>query len=155
MASLPPCGIYRTTAPVANVDEGQLVYFHNHGDPGPGIYLPEAWEGNFAIFAENGTTLEDPADAKYLEPLAEEGFYRVVTPFYCCEDQCREFEKDLLVQLGYDEVATPIVFVPELVLGAFAIPEEGVAIDPKTVSNLAPLKVVFGDDEIPEDAMLH
>ncbi|MEZ4288493.1 MAG: hypothetical protein R3A47_10190 [Polyangiales bacterium] len=137
MKSLPPCGIYRTTAPIADVDEGLLVYFHNHGDPGPGIYLPDGWEGNFAIFAESGTTLEDPRDARYLEPLAEEGFYRVLKPFFCCEEKCREFEAELLVQLGYDEEATPIIFVPEVVAGVFGLPEERCRDpDPKMVRHL-------------------
>jgi hypothetical protein len=38
MADLPPCGIYRTSQPLGDhVPAGQLVFFHNHGDPGPGI----------------------------------------------------------------------------------------------------------------------
>lgn len=37
-----PCGLYRTTRPIPDaVPAGVLVYYHNHGDPGPGVYLPD------------------------------------------------------------------------------------------------------------------
>ena len=40
---LPPCGLYRTVKPIGSIEAGRLVYFHNHGDPGPGLYFPESW----------------------------------------------------------------------------------------------------------------
>ena len=36
-----------------------MVYFHNHGNPGPGVYLPESWEHNRAKFSPQGITLPD------------------------------------------------------------------------------------------------
>ena len=57
---LPPCGIYRTLAQVGDVPAGRLVYFHNHGDPGPGVYLPERWSANRAHFQARGHVLATP-----------------------------------------------------------------------------------------------
>lgn len=140
-SDLPPCGLYRTTAAIGDVPADRLVLFHNHGDPGPGVYLPTGWSGNRARFAEQGTTLPDPSSAATLEPLAPEGLYRVAAPFTCCEKNCRTFETDMLVQLGYDGAAHPIVFVPEWTSGAIAIPERGTRIDRERTTHLAPLKV--------------
>jgi hypothetical protein len=120
---------------------GRLVLFHNHGDPGPGVYLPTAWKGNRAQFSERGTPLPDPALASSLEPLASEGLYRVVSPFTCCEKNCRTFETDTLVQLGYDAEAHAIVFLPEWVEGAIAIPQRGTRIDRANTTHLALVKV--------------
>ena len=50
----PPCGLYRTVADVGEIQAGRLVYFHNHGDPGPGIFLPSSWHGNRARFEGTG-----------------------------------------------------------------------------------------------------
>ena len=99
---------------------GRLVYFHNHGAPGPGIYLPERWRNNRAVFAPRGSTLADPGDAALLQPLLAEGLYRVLEPFTCCEKRCRTYARELLVQLGYDGEANPIVFVPEWTDDVFA-----------------------------------
>ena len=57
--SLPECGLYRTTASIGRVAANHLVYFHNHGNPGPGVYLPESWEHNRAKFSPQGITLPD------------------------------------------------------------------------------------------------
>lgn len=138
---LPPCGLYRTVAPVGTIPEGRLVYFHNHGDPGPGLYLPESWKGNRARFGDKGTLLPDPSDASALEPLEPEGFYRVVEAFHCCEKRCRLFEPEWLVQLGYDGGGTPILFVPELVDGAVALPDRGTRIDRDRLSRMARLRI--------------
>ncbi len=137
----PPCGIYRTKDAIGEVPAGRLVYFHNHGDPGPGIYLPSGWKGNKARFHERGHTLPDLETADSLVRLASEGFYRVVEPFFCCEKECRRFETDHLVQLGYDAAATPILFTPEMVDGAMALPEHGARIDAVCIDSLAPLRV--------------
>ncbi len=141
--ALPPCGLYRTTVAIGEVAAHRLVYFHNHGDPGPGLYLPEGWDANRARFPPRGFTLPAPveAHAATLAPLAPEGFYRVVRPFFCCEKRCREFEPDLLVQLGYNGAAEPILFVPEREKLGVAIPTQGSALDAKALANLAPLKL--------------
>jgi hypothetical protein len=138
---LPPCGLYRTTGQVGPIPAGRLVYFHNHGDPGPGLYLPASWHRNRMRLEERGTLLPSPQDVRLLEPLPPEGFYRVTTPFHCCAQRCRLFEADLLVQLGYDAAGQAIVFVPEIVDGMLAAPEQGSRIDHDQLPNLKLLKV--------------
>lgn len=143
---LPPCGIYRTTIAIGSVPEGRLVMFHNHGDPGPGIYLPEAWDRNRARFAPSGETL-DPVDlATTLEPLPAQGLYRVTESFTCCEKNCRTFEPNLLVQLGYNGEAEPILFVPEWTPSGLAFPEVGQPLDEERLARLAPLMVAESSD---------
>ncbi|MGB5809366.1 MAG: hypothetical protein WBG86_02475 [Polyangiales bacterium] len=138
---LPKCGLYRTTATLGSVPAGRLVYFHNHGDPGPGVYLPKAWRHNRAEFDTQGHTLSDPSMATGLEPLSPEGFYQVVEAFHCCEKQCRRFEANALLQLGYNAEADPILFVPELVDSMLAIPAQGWKTGEATIRNLRQLHV--------------
>ena len=71
-----------------------------------------------------------------------EGFYRVREPFTCCEKRCRLYEADLLVQLGYDSGAQPLLFVPEWTDAGLAISEMGLRTDEDRLVRLAPLKVV-------------
>lgn len=138
---LPPCGLYRTTAPVGSIPEGRLVYFHNHGEPGPGLYLPSGWKANQVELQPRGVLLPSPDDVRLLEPLPAEGFYRVTRSFYCCDKHCRSFEPDLLLQLGYNASGDAILFAPELVDGMLAIPSQGSRIDPINFANLEMLKV--------------
>jgi len=140
-SALPPCGLYRTTQPLEGLPPGRLVYFHNHGNPGPGIYLPEGWAHNRANFSGKGVPIPATWWAGTLEPLAPEGFYRVREVFHCCDKHCVEFQADQLVQLGYNGEAEPIVFVPELRPEGFVLPTTGVRIDAGRVHNLAPLKI--------------
>lgn len=138
---LPPCGLYRTLAPVGAIPAGRLVFFHNHGEPGPGLYLPAGWKRNRVELEKRGTVLPSPEDLRHLEPLPAEGFYRVVEAFDCCEKKCRRFESEMLVELGYNTAAQPIVFVPELVDGMLAVPERGSMIDAPNLARLRALIV--------------
>ncbi len=139
---LPPCGVYRTSARIGAIPAGKLVYFHNHGDPGPGIYLPTEWTNNRAEFAESGHTMEKPdQESAALQALPTEGLYRVTKEFFCCDMKCHNFEIDLLVQLGYDGDANTLLFEPEWIDGVFEFPDEGTRIDEDKVHMLAPLKV--------------
>lgn len=142
MPTLPRCGLYRTTSPLGDhVPAGRLVYFHDHGDPGAGVYLPRGWSLNRAQWHERGHTV--PAEwAATLAPLAPEGLYRVRARFTCCAQACRTYEPDLLVQLGYNAEAGALLFLPEWTASGLAIPELGVAIDADRVRLLAPLHVV-------------
>lgn len=133
--------MYRTRDAIGSVPAGRLVYFHNHGNPGAGIYLPERWEGNRARFSAKGHTLPNEASAAALEPLATEGFYCVTEAFHCCDKKCRLFEASLLVQLGYDGNAQPILFVPELEGAKMALPERGVRIEASCIEKMVPLLV--------------
>jgi hypothetical protein len=140
--NLPPCGLYRTTAPVAGIPAGRLVYFHNHGDPGPGLYLPEGWSHNRMQVSKQGRTLQQPEDdVRLLEPLPPEGFYRVTEAFHCCEKKCRLFEPEMLLQLGYNAAGEAIAFVPELVDGMLAVPTRGSRVDPEVFDKLKQLRV--------------
>lgn len=138
---LPPCGLYRTTEPIGNVPAHRLVYFHNHGDPGPGVYVPESWSVNRAQFSKSGTTLPDENLAFTLEPLQAEGLYRVKSPITCCDKQCRTYPAELLVQLGYNAQGEPILFVPQWTGTGLAFPEMGNKLDSDRLAELAPLKV--------------
>ncbi|MFN7132629.1 MAG: hypothetical protein ACK4N5_11150 [Myxococcales bacterium] len=141
MSAFPACGIYRTGQPLGEIPAGRLVYFHNHGDPGPGIYLPKGWQLNRAQWHAGGTTVPDAAWASTLQPLAPEGFYRVETPFTCCEKNCRTYEKELLVQLGYNGEGEAILFVPEWTPSGLAIPVTGNMISQALTKRLVPLRV--------------
>ncbi|MBZ0118953.1 MAG: hypothetical protein K8H88_18290 [Sandaracinaceae bacterium] len=145
MSELPPCGLYVTRAPIGSIPAGRLVYFHNHGDPGPGLYLPASWRGNRARFDPKGQLLGDLRNADHLAPLPREGFYRVVEPFHCCEKRCREFRAGDLVQLGYDASARSILFVPEIVDGELRVPERGSRVDPERM-RVEPLNVPIRGD---------
>jgi hypothetical protein len=138
---LPPCGLYRTRAAIGAIPTGRLVFFHNHGDPGPGLYLPSGWKRNRVELQQRGQTLEDLDLLKHLEPLPPEGLYRVIEPFFCCERKCREFETEALVELGYNGDGEPILFLPELVDGMLAIPTNGTSIDHQALALLKQLRV--------------
>lgn len=156
---LPPCGIYRTRAAIGGIEEGRLVYFHNHGDPGPGLYLPESWRGNRARFQARGHTMHDLGDVRNLEPLAVEGFYRVARAFECCAKRCRTFETNSLVQLGYDGAANAILFIPQWVDGHMAIPDRGTRVEPDRLASLEGLHVPVTDTPLhvdqTDDVFLH
>lgn len=140
---LPPCGIYRTTRALGDIPVGRLVYFHNHGEPGPGVYLPESWEGNRAQFAQRGFTLPQPYEtsAASLASLPAEGFYRVREGFFCCPKKCRRFEPGLFVQLGYDGAGDAILFTPELGAQSLSLPQSGSPIARTEIGKLEALKV--------------
>ena len=138
----PDCGLYRTTvATIDGIQAGRLVYFHNHGEPGPGIYYPERWVDNRAVFATKGHMIPSEEYADSLVPLHAEGFYRVESEFYCCEKHCRNFAPGDLVQLGYDGEATPILFTPGYRGDRFELPETGTPIHGDGLDNLEPLQI--------------
>ena len=138
---LPPCGLYKTTRAIGEVPAERLVYFHNHGNPGPGIYLPAGWKQNRAHFHSGGTTLPDAKDMSGLTPLAAEGLYVVREAFHCCSKQCVAYAPGMLVQLGYQGTAQALLFVPRWVDGTFTLPERGNAIDAGVIGKLQRLDV--------------
>lgn len=148
--ALPPCGLYRTTAAVGDVPSGRLVYFHNHGDPGAGVYLPEKWAHNRATFSSRGHTVPADFDPRVLKPLPREGLYRVVTSFHCCAKKCVEYAPETLVQLGYDGNGRAILFIAELAGGAFSLPGKGTIVEDDQLGKLAAL-VVRQRDADPRD----
>lgn len=141
MAPLPPCGLYRTRAPIGPVPAGRLVYFHNHGEPGPGVYTPHAWQQNRAQWHAQGVTLPSPDAADALEPLPPEGLYRVHAEFTCCEKRCVTFAPERLVQLGYDAQANALLFLPELTPAGLRFPEQGAVVERARLQHLTRLTV--------------
>lgn len=157
-ASLPPCGLYRIVKPLAGVEPGHLVYFHNHGNPGAGIYFPESWTHNRAIFAPKGRTLAPDFDPGALHPLPAEGFYRVDAAFHCCAKKCMRYEPGAMLQLGYNGAGRGILFVPELRGGMISTPERGTLVDDQALGHLVPLKIVerqAPDVILPRGIMIH
>jgi hypothetical protein len=143
-AELPPCGLYRTTSPIGNVEAGRLVYFHNHGNPGPGLYFPERWTANRAHFSPNGMTVPQDFNPKALRALPAEGFYRVTKAFFCCAKKCVEFQPEAFLQLGYNGAGQALLFTPELASGMITVPERGTFIDDSALPNLIALKIPEG-----------
>ena len=136
MNELPKCGIYRTSKPVQKVAKNQLVYFHNHGDPGPGLYLPTHWKNNQAQFAPKGMPLQDLNEVHTLKPLMAQGLYRVEREFYCCSQNCVHFHPNQLVQLGYTPQAQPILFFPFWDDAELRFPNKGTRIDAENFQHL-------------------
>lgn len=149
--ALPPCGLYLTREAIGEIPAGRLVYFHNHGDPGPGLYLPTSWRGNRARFEARGHLLPSTDAVADLEPLAPEGFYRVTDAFDCCEKSCQRFEPDSLVQLGYDGSGRAILFTPEWIDGSLAVPDRGARIDRDRLASLSRLKVRTSSAPVHDD----
>jgi hypothetical protein len=127
--------------PIGEVPAGRLVYFHNHGNPGPGVYFPERWSHNRAHWSPTGTTVPDGFDPRALQALPAEGFYRAAKAFHCCSKQCVLFEPDTFLQLGYNGSGKPLVFVPELANGMITVPERGTPIDDSVLVNLVALSI--------------
>ena len=154
---LPPCGLYRTVKPIGEIEAGRLVYFHNHGNPGPGLYFPESWSHNRARFAQNGVTAPANFDPRALRALPAEGFYRVKKEFFCCDKQCMKFEPDAFVQLGYNGAGKALVFIPELAGGVIGVPERGTFVDDSGLENLVLLKLAERTDDIamPRGIVVH
>jgi hypothetical protein len=154
---LPPCGLYRTVKQIGDVEAGRLVYFHNHGNPGPGLYFPERWSHNRATFSQNGVVVPESFDGRALKPLPAEGFYRVKAPFFCCEKECMKFETDALVQLGYNGAGKALVFIPELAGGVIGVPERGTFVEDAAFENLVLLKFPERKDDIsmPRGIVVH
>ena len=154
MPTHPPCGVYKTTRAFGDVPAGRLVNFHNHGDPGPGIYLPKSWRLNEAEWQERGITTPDAEWTSTLQPLPAQGLCMVTRAFACCEKQCVTFREGQLVQLGYDGEANPIVFTPEWTVRGLGFPERGTRVDLERLSALKLLSVARGADA-PPSGLLH
>lgn len=155
--NLPPCGLYRTRSALGtHIPAGRLVYFHNHGDPGPGLYLPSGWAANRARWHARGTPLPDATWAEHLEPLPPEGLYRVLSSFPCCARRCRIFEPEQLVQLGYTGDAQALLFLPEWTEQGLTVPTTGARVEREHLEKLALLKVARSESApAAGDGLLH
>lgn len=147
--ALPPCGLYRTTSEVAGIPSGRLVYFHNHGNPGAGLYLPRGWTLNRADWNPRGHTLPNDDAARNLVRLPPEGLYAVKETFFCCERRCAQYAANQLVQLGYDGGATPLLFIPELSGRGLGFPDRGNRLEESQLAHLQLLTVASATEAEP------
>ena len=154
---LPRCGLYRTVSAIGEVPAERLVYFHNHGDPGPGVYFPERWVANRATFASQGTTLPATWNKRALLALPAEGFYRVAKPFHCCAKRCVHFTPEMFVQLGYNGAGRGLMFTPEFATDVIRVPDRGTPIDDAAFASLVALQVAERRDELalPRGIIVH
>ncbi len=138
----PACGLYRTTLPLdTRVEADRLVYYHNHGDPGPGIYPAEKWNHNRATFTERGYVIPDEDWARTMEPLPPEGLYHVDSVFFCCPKECQRYEPGDLVQLGYNGTGQAILFRPFWGDHGLELPDRGTLADTERLSHLSRLRL--------------
>lgn len=125
---LPPCGIYRTSAPLPGkeewVRENLLVYFHNHSQQGPPLLLlPASNSDNRWTFHDKGYLIRDPEYVAGLVELRAEGFYVLSEAIYLSHDEM--IPKGTLVQLGYNRAADPILFLAEFEKSSILFPNSG------------------------------
>ena len=151
MNELPPCGLYRTTSPIAGVDANRLVYFPTTtARPGPGIYLPESWRNNRASFAKNGITLSPGFDPRVLRGAATRGFLLGHRCILLLREEVRAVRaRGVRPARLHLAPAARWVFVPELGAGgASRSPSAGTAVDDVTLANLVLLKLPERREEI-------
>ena len=151
-ASLPPCGLYKTTQPLPGkeqwVRENLLVYFHNHSQQGPPlILLPASNAQNRWNFHEKGYLIREPGFVSTLLPLKGEGLYVLREPIYLSRD---EFIADqTLVQLGYTRSADPILFLAQFADNTISFPASGLKCTPEIFSMLDDVNFETPDREDP------
>jgi len=113
---LPPCGLYRTSKPLAGHEEqfpaGLLVYFHNHSDSGlPQVLAPDHNVLNRWHFHGPGVEFRGLSWADSLVKVPVEGFYVLKRELAF---DGGSWPKGALVQLGYTRNADPILFIAQL-----------------------------------------
>ena len=113
---LPPCGLYRTSKPLAGHEEqfpaGLLVYFHNHSDSGlPQVLAPDHNVLNRWHFHGPGVEFRGLSWADSLVKVPVEGFYVLKRELAF---DGGTWPKGALVQLGYTRTADPILFIAQL-----------------------------------------
>lgn len=128
--------MYRTVRPIAGLEAGLLVYFHNHSQEGPPIVLlPENNQHNRWTFSKKGSLVVDDDPTPALQSLKAEGFYRLREHFH--PDAERVVAKGALAQLGYNRAAEPILFFPSIgeTDNSLVFPEKGMKV-PREVYEL-------------------
>jgi len=128
MSTLPPCGIYKTRQPLTGkeewVKENLLVYFHNHSQQGPPLLLlPSSNSQNRWSFHDKGYLVRDTQFVETLVPLRPEGYYILNEPIYLSPDEM--IAENTLVQLGYNRIAEPILFLAEFENNTIKFPTSG------------------------------
>jgi hypothetical protein len=141
-ATLPKCGIFRTTKPlpgqVENVPANRLIYFHNHSQQGdPMLLLPKENTNNRWGWQERGFLIKDAAFPGSLAPLLPEGIYILKATFTY---DGKTIPEKALVQVGYNQAAEPILFMGRWDGNSILFPNKGIK---------APNTSVFRDLEVP------
>jgi len=111
---LPDCGLYRTTKALPGHEEkipaGLLVYFHNHSESGlPQVLAPDHPVHNRWHFHGPGILVRGLSWLETLVPVLAEGFYVLRRDVPTVGGG--RLPKNALVQLGYKNDATPILFI--------------------------------------------
>jgi hypothetical protein len=114
--TLPSCGLYRTTKPLAGHEqqfpENLLVYFHNHSDSGlPQVLAPDHNVHNRWHFHGPGVDFRGLSWADSLVKMPVEGFYTLKRELAF---EGGTWPKGALVQLGYTRNADPILFIGQV-----------------------------------------
>ncbi len=144
---LPNCGLYRTTKPLpeheSEVPSGSLVYFHNHSDSGLPVVIPAEHNiMNRWHFHGAGTPFRGLSWADSLVRLPSEGFYMLRKDITF---EGGSWPKGTLVQLGYNKVGEPILFIAQqrasMDENDLFFSDRGVGIKPDMLPNLEPLKI--------------
>lgn len=112
-STLPPCGLYRTTLPLAGKEEsvpaGRMVYFHNHSDQEkPMVLLPKEVKDNTWTFQDRGYLVEAESWCNTLVKLPRQGFYVVREEITTASGG--RMGAGMLVQLGYNASGAAILF---------------------------------------------
>ena len=148
---LPPCGLYRTTAPMPGRSEqvpaGRLVYMHNHSQQGPPlVLLPARNVHNRWIFHDRGYLVRDLAYLDTLRSLPAEGFYVLVEHLHVTGAVLPERS---LVQLGYDLAGRPILFPARRVENTIVFPDRGFRFDHDALlARIEPAGFVVGEEPV-------
>ena len=126
--TLPPCGVYKTMAPLPGkedwVRENMFVYFHNHSQQGPPLLLlPATNVHNRWTFHDKGYLIREMHYVSKLEPLLQEGLYTLTEPIYLSRDEF--IPESTLVQLGYNRNADPILFLSKYNENQVIFPNNG------------------------------
>ena len=115
-SSLPACGLYLTTKPLAGHEEqfpaGLLVYFHNHSDSGsPAGARPRPQCAQSMALPRPGGRVSGLSWADGFVKMIAEGFYTLRREL---SFDGGTWPKGALVQLGYTRNADPILFIGQV-----------------------------------------
>lgn len=145
--SLPACGLYRTTRPLAGKEEqvpaGVLIYFHNHSQQGPPlVLLPASNSNNNWKFHERGYLVESLDWVETLTKLPAQGLYVLRRHLHLGQNQ---LPAKSLVQLGYNRTGEPILFPGRRVDNTIDFPLRGAKFNDASIFEaLAPADFVVG-----------
>jgi hypothetical protein len=145
LATLPACGLYRTTAPLpgreTQVPANALIYFHNHSDAGPPIVLvPESVANNTWKFTTKGYLVQAETYPATLTSLKPEGFYLLSDAMPVAD---RRADAGQILQLGYNRNGEALAFFPtrDAATNALVFPTKGTKLAAAALDGLVPVDI--------------